>query len=136
MKSTLLAGAFALALSATLPVLTTQVQATELSNAGALTQVNVSRIRAALKLTPDQQGYWPPIEAALRDIQRQQADPAGGGLLRRISNRVIAIALNSSATARLAAAARPLVRVLSDEQRQTAISLAHEMGLGPMLAAL
>jgi hypothetical protein len=48
MKSTVLAGVFALALSATLPVAITQVQAMELSNAGALTQVNVARIRTAL----------------------------------------------------------------------------------------
>ncbi len=139
MMRALLAGAFALALLCLLPAATTQVHASELSGgtSGALTQVNVARIKAALKLTPEQQAYWPPIEVALRDIQREQADPsANPGLLRRISNRVVSVVLNGAAAARLAAAARPLVKALTSEQRDTAISLAREMGLGPMLAAL
>jgi hypothetical protein len=49
---------------------------------------------------------------------------------------VVAVVLNSAAAARLAAAARPLIHMLNDEQRQIAISLAQEMGLSPMLAAL
>ena len=49
---------------------------------------------------------------------------------------MISIVLDSAATARLAAAARPLVRILNDDQKQIAIALAQEMGLGPMLAAL
>ena len=133
------AGAFALALLCLLPGTATQVQASELSGgtSAALTQVNVGRIKAALKLTPEQQAYWPPIEVALRDIQREQADPAANaGILRRISTRVVNIALNGAAAARLAAAARPLVKALTSEQRDTAIALAREMGLGPMLAAL
>ena len=139
MMRAFIAGAFALALLCLLPGHVSQVQASELSGgtSAALTQVNVARIKSALKLTPDQQAYWPPIEAALRDIQREQADPAANpGLLRRISNRVVSIALNGAAAARLAAAARPLVKVLTSEQRDTAISMAREMGLGPMLAAL
>lgn len=138
MKFALLAGAFALALSCALPAIATPVHATELSEGtSALTQVNVSRIKAALKLTPEQQTYWPPIESVLRELQREQGDQqANVGFIRRVSSRVVSIMLNSTATARLAAAARPLVKMLSDEQRQIAISLAQEMGLGPMLAAL
>jgi LTXXQ motif family protein len=136
MKIALLAGAVALVLLCLLPGLSGQARATELGEgASALTQVNVARIKTALKLTPAQQSYWPPIEAALRDIAREQSEPEGG-LIRRISRRVVAVMLNSAAAARLAAAARPLVRILSDEQRQIAVALAREMGLGPMLAAL
>jgi len=131
------AGAAALALVTLLPGITTQVQASELSTNGtSFTQVNLARIKAALKLSPDQQIYWPPIEAAMRDIQRGQATPENAGFIRRISSRVYAVVLDSAAAARLAAAARPLVKILSDEQKQTAIGLAQEMGLGPMLAAL
>jgi hypothetical protein len=136
MKIALVAGAVALALSCSLPGLSDQACATELSLAetGAVAQINVIRIKIALKLTPTQQIYWPPIEAALRNIARDQQEPEG--FMRRISHRVVAVVLNNATAVRLAAAARPLIRVLSDEQRQIAIALAQEMGLGPMLAAL
>jgi hypothetical protein len=136
MKMALFAGAIALALSCLLPGVVGQARASEYATGetGSLTQVNVTRIRTALKLTPAQQPYWPPIEAALRDIAREQQEPEG--IIRRIGHRVVAVVLNSAAAARLAAAARPLIHMLNDEQRQIATSLAQEMGLGPMLAAL
>jgi hypothetical protein len=136
MKMALFAGAIALSLSCLLPGVAGQARASEhaTGETGSLTQVNVTRIRTALKLTPVQQSYWPPIEAALRDIAREQQEPEG--FIRHIGHRVVAVVLNSAAAARLAAAARPLIHMLNDEQRQIAISLAQEMGLGPMLAAL
>ena len=136
----LFAGALALALLGFLPATSQQVQASELygTAAGPLTQVNVARIKAALRLTPEQQAYWPPIEAVLHQLERNQSATASAdaGFVRRVSSRVISIVLDSAATARLAAAARPLVRILNDDQKQIAIALAQEMGLGPMLAAL
>jgi hypothetical protein len=136
MKMALFAGAIAMALSCLLPGVAGQAFASEpaTGETGGLTQVNVTRIRTALRLTPVQQSYWPPIEAALRDIAREQQEPEG--FIRRIGHRVVAVVLNSAAAARLAAAARPLIHMLNDEQCQIAISLAQEMGLGPMLAAL
>ncbi|MGI8524892.1 MAG: hypothetical protein ACR2K5_01740 [Pseudolabrys sp.] len=132
MKKIFCAGA--LALFCLMPAISTYARAAELSAATEFTKVDVSRIRTALKLTSAQQAYWPPIENALRSLSREQPEPEG--FVRRISHRVVSVALNGAAVARLADAARPLVRVLDDEQRQVAISLAREMGLGPMLAAL
>ncbi len=53
--------------------------------------------RALLKLTPAQEPYWAPVEAALRDLSRRQAQSEGDGLVRRISHRVVSIVLNSAA---------------------------------------
>ena len=98
--------------------------------------IDIARVKRVLQLTPDQERYWPPVEAALRDIahRQEQAEPAG--LVRRISHRVVSIALDSAAVARVARAARPLIERLNDDQKQGALMLAQEMGLGPVLAAL
>jgi len=98
--------------------------------------IDIARIKRALRLTPAQEPYWVPVEAALRDLNRRQAQSENEGLVRRISHRVVSIALNSATIRRLAAAARPLIGVLDAQQMQTAHGLAQEMGLGPVVAAL
>ena len=97
--------------------------------------VDIGRIRSVLKLTPDQEHYWPPVEAALRDIARRQTSTEPVGLIRRLSRRVVSIVLNSAAIERLARAAKPLIAVLDDEQKRSAGGLAQEMGLGPVVMA-
>jgi hypothetical protein len=98
--------------------------------------INIARIKSALRLTPAQEPYWAPVEAALRDLSHRQTHNEGEGLVRRISHRVVSIALNSAAIQRLAIAARPLIGVLDADQMRTAHGLAQEMGLGPVVAAL
>src|ERR1044071_6185269 len=97
-------------------------------------RIDISRIKSVLKLTPEQQAYWPPVEAALRTLARQkvaeQAPPQSEGLVQRVSNRVYAYAIDTAALARIGAAVRPLVKVLDDRQKNDAIALCHEMGLG------
>jgi hypothetical protein len=100
------------------------------------TAINVARIKSVLRLTAEQERYWPPVEAALRDIARRQTHDDQAGFVRRISRRVVSVVLDSAAIHRLAVAARPLIAVLSDEQMQAASGLAQEMGLGPVVAAL
>jgi LTXXQ motif family protein len=97
--------------------------------------INIVRIKSVLKLTPAQEQYWTPVEAALRDLVRRQAHADEEGLVRRISNRVISVVLNSAAVQRLAVAVRPLIAVLDDEQKRAAYSLVQEMGLSPVVAA-
>ena len=75
------------------------------------------------------------VEAALRDLARRQAHADEEGLVRRISNRVVSVVLNSTAVQRLAVAVRPLIAALDDEQKRAAYGLAQEMGLGPVVAA-
>lgn len=98
--------------------------------------VDIARVKRVLHLTPEQEPLWPPVEAALRDIARRQTQAEPAGFVRRVSHQVVAIVLDSAAVRRLAVAARPLIAVLRDDQKQNALALAQEMGLGPVLAAL
>jgi hypothetical protein len=139
MKKTLCAGVFALA---TIGLLS-NIPATYASDldTGAAEQsqsaasINVARIKSVLKLTTEQEPYWPPVEAALRDVARQQVRAEPAGFVRRISRRVVSIVLNSAAVERLAVAARPLIAKLDQEQMRAASGLAQKMGLGPVVMA-
>ena len=137
MKKALCAGTLALAIIGFLP----NAPAAQAGEAAAMqgqpaAAVNISRIKSTLKLTPAQAAYWPPVELALRRVAREQAQGAGGGLMHRISHRVVSIVLTGAAVHRLASAARPLIARLSDDQKLAAQRLAEEMGLGPVVAAL
>jgi hypothetical protein len=98
--------------------------------------VDIARVKRVLKLTPEQEAYWPPVQAALRALARRQVAAEPTGLVRRISQRVVSIMLDGAAIRQLAVAARPLIATLHDDQKQAALAMAREMGLGPVLAAL
>jgi hypothetical protein len=118
------------------PAFTAPARAAETSpQLGTLTEVNISQIKSVLHLTPAQLPYWRPVESALMEIAHRQAQ-ADGGVMSRISSHVVTLALNSSAIARLTVAARPLIKMLDSEQKQTAMMLAQQMNLGPALAGL
>jgi hypothetical protein len=139
MKKTFCAGVFALAavgLLSDLPASRADEFATVSSQSferAAL--IDIGRIRSVLKLSPVQERYWPPVEAALRGLARQQAQAEPAGFVRRISHRVVSVVLNSVAVERLAIAARPLIAVLDEDQMRAAGALAQEMGLGPVVMA-
>ncbi len=138
MRQVVFAGALALATSGTLCI-TSSTYAEEFNVVVAsreTTAIDIARIKRVLQLTPEQERYWPPIESALRDLARHDAQAEPAGLVRRISHRVVSIALDSAAVGRLARVARPLIERLRDDQKQSAMALAQEMGLGPVLAAL
>jgi hypothetical protein len=138
MKKTFFAGVLALATLGMLPETSTTFAA-ELEGIAAPQQaaaVDIARVKRVLQLTPEQEAYWPRVEAALRALARQQAAAEPVGLVRRISNRVVSLVLDGAAIKRLASAARPLIATLRDDQKQQALGLAQEMGLGPVLAAL
>ena len=139
MKKVLCAGVFALATIGLLSGGGSQALAMEIagSNGTRPASINIARIKSVLKLTPAQEPYWAPVEAALRELaRRQNASSKSAGLVRRISNRVVTVVLNSAAVQRLAVAARPLIATLDPEQMRAAQGLAQEMGLGPVVAAL
>jgi hypothetical protein len=140
MKKLVLAGVLALATIALLPQVSSTVRAEDYGaqngEFGQEAAINISRIKTMLKLTPAQERYWEPVEAALRGIARRQAHSETDGFVHRISNRVVSIVLNSAAVERLVVAARPLIKSLNDEQKQAAHAIAMEMGLGPVVAQL
>jgi hypothetical protein len=110
------------------------------STAAAKPRIDIPRIKTVLHLTPEQQAYWPAVETALRSLARhpvvEQPVAQNEGLFQRVSNRVYAYVLDAATLARVGAAVRPLVKVLNDRQKNDAIALCQEMGLGQVLAAL
>lgn len=138
MTRTIFAAALALAAFGFAPTFTSTASAYDAATA-AKPRIDISRIKSVLRLTPEQQAYWPPVEAALRMLARRPVteQPAQAeGLFQRVSNRVYAYALDAATLARVGAAVRPLVKVLDDRQKNDAVALCHEMGLGQVLAAL
>ena len=138
MRMTVCAGVIALAALSLLSIVPSARAADLMDGAAAAhtATIDVARIKSALHLTPAQEPYWTPVEAALRDLARRQERDANDGLVRRVSKRVVQVALNSATVHRLVAAARPLVKTFDEHQMQTAHGLAQEMGLGPVVAAL
>jgi hypothetical protein len=141
MKMTVRASAFALATMALL-LNVSLAQSSELNVMNSeqgqpSASINIARIKSVLRLTPAQEPYWVPVEAALRDLARHQArTESSDGLVHRISHRVVSVVLSSAAVQRLAVAAKPLIAKLDEDQMRAAHGLAQEMGLGPVVAAL
>ncbi len=139
MKKLFYAGAVALAMLGSLsvaPAAQAGQGAAAMASGQSAAAIDVARIKSVLHLTPAQRAYWPPVEAALRRLAREQRSGAGGGLIHRISHRVVSVVLTSAAIRQLAAAARPLLARLDDGQKMAAAQLADEMGLGSVVAAL
>jgi hypothetical protein len=87
----------------------------------------IVHIKAALRLTREQEQYWPPVEAALRAITAHAAQGAA------VASQTLV--LDEAKMQRLVAAAAPLLMTLDDEQKRAAAAIARSVGLGPLLAA-
>jgi hypothetical protein len=92
-----------------------------------LSSTEIVHIKAALRLTREQEQYWPPVEAALRAITGHAAQGAV------MASQ--ALVLDQTKMQRLAAAAAPLLMRLDEQQKRAAAALARSAGLGPLLAA-
>lgn len=101
-------------------------------------QSQISQVKSALQLTPAQERYWPPVEAALRGLVRQATASYenNDGYYQRAKKQVYGVASNAAAVRRVVAAARPLIRVLDESQKQTARSLASSFGGASFASAL
>jgi len=138
MKKTLCAGAIALAaigLLSNIPAAVAGEVGMGQTAQGPAASINIGRIRSALRLTPTQEHYWRPVEAALRELARHQERTEQGGFVHRVGRRMVSIVLNSAAVERLVVAARPLIARLDDRQKQAAGQLAQEMGFGAVVMA-
>ena len=103
-----------------------------------LTDMRVDIVKAALKLTPEQEKYWPAVEDAIRtrakdrqvriaDMAKRVAELRGGNpveVLRDrdpvdfLQRRADALAQRSADLKKLAAAWEPLYKTLSPDQKQ------------------
>jgi len=92
----------------------------------------IARLKTALKLTPDQERYWPPVEAVLRDIVTQAGHrPAGS---RPDASGVYPV--DHETLQRLTAVAMPLIMTFDETQRTEVRRLARAIGLENVASAI
>jgi hypothetical protein len=109
----------------------------ESSSGIVVKEAHISRLKSVLNLTAEQRPYWAPVEAALRALVRHQREEAsaGTGFVQRLTDRASSVAGDAMRLRRVAAAARPLIRVLDDDQKRDALALARTFGLDRLVAA-
>jgi len=100
-----------------------------------LTHQQISSFHSVLKLRPEQQQYWPAVERVLRGMVRQASAGTRAGLVQRLSARAYEMASDVSGLRQLAAAAKPLVQSLDDDQKFAALQFVNDMGYGAVVAA-
>jgi hypothetical protein len=93
----------------------------------------LASIKARLKLTRDQEQYWPQVEQALRAISWKLATQPNAQRVVR-GNQASMIDPNSPEVARLKSAAVPLIMSMREDQKQEVRQLAHTMGLKQVAA--
>jgi hypothetical protein len=95
---------------------------------GVLNDAQIASIREKLHLTPDQERYWPGVEAALRRIAWDSKQMARHKRAVRPSEGP-AIDMNGAGVAQLKSAAFPLVMSFTEDQKDEVRKFAHLIGL-------
>jgi len=106
----------------------------------ALTDARIAAVKAGLKLTPDQEKLWPPVETAVRDFAKLRIDRANARMnaerdsqdsqkpsdpVARLRDRADTMAATAAAMKRIADAADPLYKTLDDGQKRRLAILTH-----------
>ena len=110
----------------------------------AFTDARIAAVKAGLKLTPDQEKLWPPVETAVRDFAKLRIDRANARMnaprddtqdaqkaddpVTRLRDRADTMAATAAAMKRIADAADPLYKTLDDSQRRRLAILTHMDG--------
>src|SRR5712671_5548095 len=149
MKKVLLAGVAALAIAGSTAVYAQHrpwfhdhVRITPEDRA-ALTDARIAAVKAGLKLTPDQEKLWPPVEAAVRDLAKLRIDRANARMnarrddsqdaqkpddpVARLRERADTMVTTAAAMKKIADAADPLYKTLDDGQKRRLAILTHHM---------
>ena len=95
---------------------------------GVLNDAQIASIKEKLNLTPDQERYWPGVEAALRRIAWDSKQVARHKKAVRPSDGP-AIDMNGAGVAQLKSAAFPLVMSFTEDQKDEVRKFAHLIGL-------
>ena|SRR5450432_95895 len=98
----------------------------------AFGDARIAAIHAGLKLTPEQEKNWPPVESALRDLAKQRSERFAAYAsadrpkdpVERLSLYADATAQRGAALKKLADAAGPLYKSLDEGQKHRAFVLA------------
>jgi len=147
MKKVLLAGIAALAIAGSTAVYAQQRpwshEHTRMSSEdrAAFADARIAAVKAGLKLTPDQEKLWPPVEAAVRDFAKLRIDRANARMnaerdsqdkptdpVARLRDRADTMAATAGAMKRIADAADPLYKTLDDGQKRRLAILTHMGG--------
>jgi hypothetical protein len=106
----------------------------------AFADARIAAVHAGLRLTPDQEKLWPPVEAAVKDFAklridranaRMNADKADQGQqtpddpVARLRERADNMATSAAAMKKIADAADPLYKTLDDGQKRRLAVLTH-----------
>ena len=134
MRKAALVGAFALALVGSFSF---SPQGFGVSPAFAqeavVTETQISRLHAALHLTPAQEHHWYVVASTLRRLghqqQRYQVASADAGYVERARSRVAGYTLTAMTMQRLRTVAQPLIAVLSEDQKNAGRNALASMGV-------
>jgi LTXXQ motif family protein len=110
----------------------------------AFTDARIAGVKAGLKLNPDQDKLWPPVETAVRDFAKLRIDRANARMnaerndsqdqqkpddpVTRLRDRADTMATTAAAMKRIADAADPLYKTLDDAQKRRLAILTHTEG--------
>src|SRR6202043_1636240 len=109
----------------------------------AFVDARIAAVHAGLKLTPDQEKLWPPVETAVRDFAKLRIDRAnarmkaendqtdqqkGDDPVARLRERAENMATSAAALKKIADAADPLYKTLDDGQKRRLALLTHRGG--------
>src|ERR1700719_2270133 len=109
----------------------------------AFADARIAAVHAGLKLTPDQEKLWPPVESAVRDFAKLRIDRANARMnasrddtrdqqkpddpVARLRERADTMATTAAAMKKIADAADPLYKTLDDGQKRRLAILTHHM---------
>jgi LTXXQ motif family protein len=105
----------------------------------AFSDAHIAAVHAGLKLTPDQEKLWPPVEDAVRGFAKLRIDRANAQMgandqprdrqsddpVARLRERADGMAASAAAMKKVADAADPLYKTLDDAQKRRLAILTH-----------
>lgn len=107
----------------------------------AFVDARIAAVHAGLKLNPDQEKLWPPVESAVRDFAKLRIDRANARMnagpgdsdqaddpIARLRRRADDMGASSAAMKKIADAADPLYKTLDDGQKRRLAVLTRHRG--------
>lgn len=106
----------------------------------AFADARIAAVHAGLKLNPDQEKLWPPVESAVRELVKLRIDRANARMnekpddskpsdpVTRLRERADFMANMAVAMKKVADAADPLYKTLDDGQKRRLAILTHHAG--------
>jgi ADP-ribose pyrophosphatase YjhB (NUDIX family) len=106
----------------------------------AFADARIAAVHAGLKLSPDQEKLWPPVEAAVRDLVKLKIDRANARMkareaakdddkpvdpVARLRDRAERMAAKAVVLKKIAETADPLYKTLDDAQKRRLAVLTH-----------